>query len=179
MSQRSDQQWQRWGLLRQFKLNMIRVLRLKSSTDTVARGFALGVFIGFTPFLGFHILIAIACAYILRQNKIAAFAGVWITNPVTAPFIYGLEYEVGRMLLGQPSIGFVNFRHDITWDMARQIGAPLFLGSFVLGVAAAIISYALAVRFLPALRQYRVPRWPRHFRRLLPVKKSADRKYDK
>lgn len=175
MSEKTDQQWQRWGLLRQFKLNMIRVLRLKSDPDAVARGVALGVFIGFTPFFGFHILIAIFLAFILRQNKIAAFAGVWITNPITAPFIYGLEYEVGRMLLGLPPIGFVNLRYDMTWAMALQIGAPLFLGALVLGAPVALIIYSLTVRFLPGLRQYRIPRWPRRLRRLLPAADHHDR----
>ncbi len=175
LNQRTDQQWQRWGLLRQFKLTMIRLLRLKSTPDAVARGVALGVFVGFTPFFGFHILIAVVLAFLFRQNKIAAFAGVWITNPLSAPFIYGLEYEVGRMLLGMPHIGFVNFRHNITWEMARQIGTPLFLGSLVLGVPIALISYALTVRLLPGLRQYRIPRWPRRLRRLLPVRGHHDR----
>lgn len=172
MSEQYDNQWRRWGLLRQFKLNLIRLVRLKSTPDAIARGVALGIFIGFTPFFGFHILIAVALAFLLRQNKIAAFAGVWITNPLTAPFIYGLEYEVGRMLLGQPVFGFANFRHGMGWEMAMQIGTPLFLGSLVLGVPAALISYALTIRLIPGLRQYRIQRWPRKLRHLLPVEKK-------
>ena len=168
MTEPSTNRWQRFGFFRQFKLNLIRLARIKSSPDAIARGMALGVFIGFTPFFGFHILIAVFFAFILRQNKIAAFVGVWVTNPLTAPFIYALEYEVGRMLLGKPAIGAAVFNRELTWDIAVQLGLPLGLGSVVLGLPAALISYALTLRLIPWLRQHRIPRWPKRLRSLLP-----------
>jgi len=164
----SVNRWQRFGFFRQFKLHLIRLARIKSSPDAVARGMSLGVFIGFTPFFGFHILIALFFAFILRQNKIATFVGVWVTNPVTAPFIYALEYEIGRMLLGKPPIGTLVFTRELTWDIAVQLGLPLGLGSVVLGLPVALISYALTLRLIPWLRQYRIPRWPKRLRKLLP-----------
>lgn len=168
MTDPSENRWQRFGFLRQFKLNMIRLARIKSTPDSVARGLALGVFVGFTPFFGFHILIALFLAFILRQNKIAAFVGVWVTNPLSAPFIYALQYEVGRMLLGKPTLGVAVISGDLTWSTAQQLGLPLLLGSVVLGVPAALISYALTLRMIPWLRQYRIPRWPRRLRKMLP-----------
>ncbi len=168
MNDPSDNRWQRFGFFRQFKLHLIRLARIKSSPDAVARGMSLGVFIGFTPFFGFHILIALLFAFILRQNKIATFVGVWVTNPVTAPFIYALEYETGRMLLGMPPIGMAVFSRELTWNTAVQLGLPLGLGSVVLGLPLAMISYALTLRFIPWLRQYRIPRWPKPLRKLLP-----------
>ncbi|MBW6509572.1 MAG: DUF2062 domain-containing protein [Desulfuromonadales bacterium] len=168
MTERSDNRWQRFGFFRRFKLNLIRLARIKSSPDAVARGMALGVFIGFTPFFGFHILIALFFAFLLQQNKIATFVGVWITNPLTAPFIYALEYEIGRMLLGKPAIGVAAFTRELTWDTALQLGLPLGLGSIVLGLPVALISYALTLRLMPWLRQYRIPRWPKRLRKLLP-----------
>lgn len=176
LSDHNENRWQRFGLLRQFKLNVIRLARIKSSPDAIARGMALGIFIGFTPFFGFHILIAVACAFVLRQNKIAAFVGVWITNPVTAPFIYALEYEIGRMLLGKPGLGHKVFHSPLSWDTAMQLGLPLALGSVVLGIPFALISYALTLRLVPALRHYRIPRWPKPLRRLLPTKSEDDQK---
>ncbi len=168
MADPSINRWQRFGFFRQFKLNLIRLARLKSTPDAIARGMALGVFIGFTPFFGFHILIALSLAFVLRQNKIAAFVGVWVTNPVTAPFIYALEYEIGRMLLGKPVIGIAIFNRELNWDTAVQLGSPLVLGSIVLGLPVALISYALTLRLIPWLRQYRIPRWPKRLRKLLP-----------
>lgn len=166
--------WHRFGFFRQFKLNLIRLARIKSSPDAIARGVALGIFIGFTPFFGFHILIALFFAFILRQNKIAAFAGVWITNPLTAPFIYALEYEIGRMLLGMEPVGTAVFSRELTWDIAVHLGLPLMLGSVILGLPLALISYALSLRLLPVLRQYRIPRWPKRLRKLLPRDEKDD-----
>ncbi len=153
--------WRRWGFFRQFKLNMIRLARIQSEPDAIARGMALGLFIGFTPTFGVQIILALLFAFLLRQNKIATFIGVWVTNPLTAPFIYGLEYEIGRVLLGYPSIGSPDFSADLSWKMGVQVGEPLLLGCLVLGIPAAIIGYSLTVRFIPSLRQWKIPRWPR------------------
>ncbi len=160
--------WRRWGFFRQFKLNVIRLARIQSEPDAIGRGMALGLFIGFTPTFGIQILLAILFAFLLRQNKIATFVGVWITNPFTAPFIYGLEYEIGRMLMGMPPIGSAHFNYDFSWEMGMQVGLPLLLGSAVLGIPVAIIGYSLSVRFVPSLRQWKIPRWPR--RRIFPDK---------
>ncbi len=154
--------WRRWGLFRQFKLNVIRLARIQSHTDAVARGLALGVFIGFSPTFGIQLILAIALAMLLRQNKLATFIGVWVTNPLTAPFIYGLEYEVGRLLLRMPPIYSKHFFDlNLGWHMGAKVILPLCLGSLVLGIPAAIISYALGVRFVPVLRTWKIPRWPR------------------
>ncbi|MFK5925559.1 MAG: DUF2062 domain-containing protein [Desulfuromusa sp.] len=160
--------WRRWGFFRQFKLNIIQLARLRSEPDAIGRGMALGLFIGFTPALGFHMLLAIIFAFLLRQNKIAALIGVWISNPFTAPLIYGLEYEVGRMLLGLPPLGINHFGRELSWSLGAQLGVPLLLGSLVLGIPVAIIGYSVTIRLVPSLRHWKIPRWPR--RRNFPGK---------
>ncbi len=154
--------WRRWGFFRQFKLNLIRLIRLRAEPDAVARGMALGLFIGMTPTFGVQMGIALFFAFLLRQNKIAALIGVWNTNPLTAPFIYGLEYEVGRVLLGiARPYNLDAFTYEALTELGWQVLAPLCLGSLVLGIPVAAIGYALTVRFVPVMRQWRIPRWPR------------------
>jgi uncharacterized protein (DUF2062 family) len=154
--------WQRWGLFRQFKLNTIRLARTESHTDAVARGLALGVFIGLTPTFGLQLFIAFALACVLRQNKLATFVGVWVTNPLTAPLIYSIEYEIGRLLLGLPAVYAQNvFDFQLNWYMGARVFVPIILGSLALGIPSAIIAYVLALRFVPVLRRCRIPRWPR------------------
>ncbi len=153
--------WRRWGFSRQFKLNVIRLARLRSDPDEVARGMALGLFIGFSPTFGFQMILALFFAFIFRQNKIAAFVGVWVTNPLTAPLIYGMEYQVGRLLLGLPPLEMANFSCELIRELGAQVGVPLLLGSLVLGIPVAIIGYSLTVRLVPSLRQWKIPRWPR------------------
>ncbi|MCK4501433.1 MAG: DUF2062 domain-containing protein [Desulfuromonadales bacterium] len=150
--------WRRWGFFRQFKLNLIRLARLQNEPDAVARGMALGLFIGFSPTFGCQMLLALFFAFLFRQNKIAAFVGVWVTNPLTAPLIYGLEYQVGRLLLGLPPLDTANFSYR---SLGTIVGAPLLVGSLALGIPVAIIGYSITVRMVPSLRHWKIPRWPR------------------
>lgn len=154
--------WRRWGFFRQFKLNLIRLVRIQATPDTIARGMALGLFVGMTPTFGIQMFLVLIFALLLRQDKIAALIGVWITNPLTAPLIYGLEYEIGRVLMGLPRPYMtVEFSNAALQGLGWQVVAPLCLGSLVLGIPVALIGFSLTVRFIPSLRQWRIPRWPR------------------
>jgi len=154
--------WRRWGLMRQAKLNLLRFIRLSGTPDEVAKGFALGIFIGMTPTFGFQMALAIFFAFLLRENKLAAVLGVWITNPVTAPFIYAAEYEFGRRLLQLEPLTFkIDFTFDALMALSWEILVPLLVGSLVFGLLSTAISYAVVLRMIPSLKTLRVPRWPR------------------
>ena len=78
----------------------IRFIRIRGTPREIALGFALGLFIGFTPSMGFQIAVGVFIAALLKWNKIAAAIGVQVTNPLTAPFVYSLTYFVGARILG-------------------------------------------------------------------------------
>ncbi len=80
-------------------------------------GFALGLFIGMTPAIGFHILIAIFFAGLFKWNKISAALAVWITNPITAPFIYSVTYLLGARMMGL----------NKTQALSNAVSSPTFL----------------------------------------------------
>ncbi|MCD6527742.1 MAG: DUF2062 domain-containing protein [Desulfuromonas sp.] len=159
--------WRRWGLIRQLKLGLLRLLRLRGMPDEIAKGFALGIFIGMTPTLGFQMLIAVFFAILLKENKLAAALGVWISNPITAPFIYAAEYETGRFMLDMQHI---HLPEQLSVDTISQFGCdlmvPMWVGSVVHGLLLGAICYALVLRLLPSLKAWRVPRWPRPFKRV-------------
>jgi len=154
--------WRSWGFFRQAKLNLIRLLRLHNAPDEIARGLALGIFIGMTPTMSFQMPLAFVIALLLNESKIAAMVGVWITNPLTAPFIYAMEYETGRLLLGRPH---PLLPLELTWQGLLHLGwdfaLPLLLGSAVFAVLCAAVTYPLALRFVPMMQRWRIPRWPR------------------
>ncbi len=154
--------WRSWSFFRQFKLNLIRLLRLQDSPERIARGMALGLFIGMTPTFGFQMALAFFAAMLLTENKLAALIGVWVTNPITAPFIYGLEYETGRILLGLPRLGIpMEYNFHYLKAFGWQLIFPLSLGSLIFGISSAIIGYSVTLRCVPILRLWRIPRWPR------------------
>ena len=154
--------WRSWGVIRGVKLQFLRFARLSGSPDDIAKGMALGIFIGMTPTFGFQMAIAIFCAWLLRENKLAAAVGVWITNPLTAPFIYALEYETGRVLLSMERLhlpGTLSFAalRSLGW----QVVVPLCFGSLLYALVSGALAYSLTLRMIPLLRNWRIPRWPR------------------
>jgi uncharacterized protein len=154
--------WKRWSFIRQFKLNVVRFLRLRGTPDEIAKGFALGIFIGLTPTFGFQMIIAVFFAILLRENKLAAALGVWITNPITAPFIYALEYETGRLLLGLPRVKFPSeLSFSALGSMSWEFLLPLCAGSLLYGIILTPITYAVSLRLIPLLKTLRLRRWPR------------------
>ncbi len=78
----------------------VRFLKIRGEPREIALGFALGLFVGMTPTMGFQIVIAVFLATLLKWNKISAALAVWITNPLTAPLIYGVTYLLGAKILG-------------------------------------------------------------------------------
>lgn len=76
------------------KLNSI-----KGSKKSVSKGFATGVAMSFTPFVGFHILLSLIVAKITKQNSIAATLGTIAGNPWTFPFIWYLVLHTGNFIL--------------------------------------------------------------------------------
>jgi uncharacterized protein (DUF2062 family) len=155
--------WRYWPVIRQGKLNVIRFLRLRGTPEEVAKGVALGIFIGMTPTFGFQMVIALFFAWILKENKIAALIGVWVTNPITAPFIYAGQYETGRILLGMDRSSFpTEFTFEAFKNMGHDILVPLCLGSLLHALLWSVIAYALILRFIPSLRVAKLKRWPRN-----------------
>ncbi len=161
--------WRRWGLVRQFKLMVVRFARLRGAPDEIAKGFALGIFIGMTPTFGLQMLLAALFALLLRENKLAAVLGVWISNPLTAPFIYALEYESGRLLLGMPHAHLPGeFSLAALGSLGWEVLIPLTVGSLVYGVISAFLAYALTLRLIPSVKTWRIPRWPRPLKKRCP-----------
>ena len=126
-----------------------RFVKIRGRPREIALGFALGIFIGMTPTMGIQMPIAIFFAAMLKWGKISAAFGVWITNPLTSPFIYGLTYIVGAKLLGLRAT--LNLPDDLTWSIVKEIlkNAPaifgaLTVGGIIIGLPLAIISYYLS-----------------------------------
>ncbi len=158
--------WRRWGLIRQAKLMLLQLLRLRAQPDEIAKGFALGIFVGMTPTFGGQMLIAVFFAMLLRENKIAAAIGVWISNPITAPFIYAAEYETGRFLLGMEHVNFhVTLGSETITKFGYDLLVPMCIGSVVYGVLLGAISYAVVLRMVPSMKTLRITRWPRPFQK--------------
>jgi uncharacterized protein len=114
----------------------------KPARRPVAGGLALGLFIGCTPTMGAQFILAAAAAYFLRVNIPLALAGTLITNPVSAPVVYALEYRLGVWIAGTPKPAELQEYSGMLYSFARY-AKPLWIGSICTGGALAAISYSL------------------------------------
>ncbi len=116
------------------------LISLKTKPKDIARGVAIGIFIGFLPIWGLlQFFVALFFIGILRVNKIAIIIGTFITNPLTIPFIYAFCFKVGKWLLKSEVPAFT--LKTLTATNIIAIAKPLLVGSIVVGLAAAILSY--------------------------------------
>ena len=136
-------------LLSILKKTYERFLKIRGHPREIGLGFALGIFVGMTPSLGFQTAIVIFFAALLKWNKISSIMGVWITNPLTAPFIYGVNYVVGAKLLGIKKVYGYTEELGLTTIAKMMQKAPdilwsLILGGVILGLPLAVAGYYFA-----------------------------------
>jgi uncharacterized protein (DUF2062 family) len=154
-----------------------RFLRIRGTPRQVSLGLALGIFIGMSPFMGFHTVIALMIASLVKWSKIAAGVGVFITNPFTAPLIYPLTYRLGVAVTGlsDPSLLRKLFESggivELLKDSPMMI-VDLIVGGVVLGLPLAAVAYLAAFHIVTRARARMRRRKARRMRRLsaLPSK---------
>ncbi len=145
-----------------------RLVTLKSSSRKIAAGFALGIFLSFTPTFGFQTVLALAAAAMLKVNPISCVLGVYLTNVFTVMPIYAFCYGVGRWVLGVEQVVKVDLEQDgillsilglgrrgLAWIGVQSVGAVL------VGGVSGGIAYFLA---LFGVIRYRTARLNRRIR---------------
>jgi uncharacterized protein (DUF2062 family) len=127
-----------------------RFIQLRGSPEDIAWGMAIGLFMGLTPTVGIQTYMAIFVASLLKRSKISAAIGVWITNPVTIPFFYGLTYYIGAKMLGHPlqHSPVMNFSLEAFRAAGKSVFISLWVGGVLLGLVAAIIGYFLSLHMV-------------------------------
>lgn len=151
-----------WHRLRDVVVHQI--LGLDDTPHRIAWGVFLGFVVGWTPTLGFQILIYVAVATLLRANKVSGIPPVFITNPFTAVPLYYLCWKVGSYAM-HGSVGSGMSREVLKarfavfegqnlpifdlefWRLVGStlvdMGAELWVGSFILGILNGIPAYVL------------------------------------
>lgn len=111
-------------------------LRNGDSPKKKALSIALGIFIGLSPLWGFHTVIVIFLAILLKLNKVIAFAFSNISLPPFIPFVLLMSIRTGDLVLGKNSSFSLEELQD--FNAIQQLESYL-VGSIVLSVSCAII----------------------------------------
>lgn len=144
--------WRCECLTRRYRLFMHKLMHQPGSPSYLASSVALGVLLAFIAPPGLQMLAALLAATVLRCNRLIATSAVWITNPVTMPFIYAGAYIVGALITGSTVLDddrSSNWWSDLTNpDTPLEVLLSLLVGLVVLGAISAIISYLMVHRTL-------------------------------
>jgi uncharacterized protein (DUF2062 family) len=147
-----------------------RLLHIDDTPERTAAAFALGVFFGFSPFLGFHTILGIVFAFLLNYNRVAVLLGVYSNLPwVIAPYYYVTTMFVGAPLTGHRiPPGFRQqvmdlfdlslYDHDFWTELARILQPffwPYTVGSLIGASVLAALSYPIALAFLTSRRRFK------------------------
>lgn len=136
------------GPLRRIREKLHGTLQGDFDRHAVAGGFAVGVFFSFTPLLSLHMLLALLVAVLFRFSKGAAIAGAWVNNPYTMPFVFYGCFRLGEWILGVriPAPSFEEMTVTTLLQAAVPYAAPLFLGTTLVGILAALLAYLVVYR---------------------------------
>ena len=160
-----------------------RFIMIRGEPREVALGFALGVFIGMTPTVGVQTPIAIFIAALFKWSKLSAAIGVWISNPLTVPLIYGVTYITGAKLLSLDPV--FNMPLSPTWSTlkvmlqkAPQAFGAMTVGGALLGIPLAIISYYLSFAAVDRYQKDVKEKLARQKARLADTKEKVKKKIE-
>ena len=141
-------------LRRFFSYYKFKLARLPASSYAISAGFACGSMVSFTPLLGFHFVLAIIFAYLLRANYIAALIGTIVGNPISFPFIWGLIYKVGAFIIDKPEDNLrPNINFEIIINQTYDIFIPMLVGGAVLAIPIWVITYFITYSFVSSFKK--------------------------
>ena len=149
-----------------------QLLHTHDTPQRTAAAYALGVFFGFSPFLGLHTILGLAFAFALGLNRVAVLLGVYSNLPwIIVPY-YTLATWLGAALLSvemPPGVAdeLVASLENWSWRQFRSAAVDLkpllwayTLGSTLGAVALALGAYRVALAMIVSHRKHQRP--PEH-----------------
>jgi len=152
-----------------FKELVRKLLHIEDTSERTALAYAAGIFLGFSPFLGFHTLMGVAVAFLFRLNRVAVLLGVWSNTPWwivpyysistwVGMWVVGIRVDQGGMMemfrLGMEK-GFLGT--NFWTSLVSQSGLLLSftVGSLILAALLSLAAYPLSLRWIKFYRSKR------------------------
>ncbi len=107
---------------------------------SIAKGVFWGLFFGFIP-MPFQMLAVLALTPFMQFNVPIAISMVWLSNPITMPFMYYMEYQTGNFILGRPPLPDIQLTLDWFSEHWDDIIVPLYVGTIPYSVFVSALVY--------------------------------------
>jgi hypothetical protein len=176
------------------RLLVHHVLHVDDTPHRIALAVAIGLFVAWTPTIGFQMGLTVVLAWLLGANKVVGVPLVWISNPLTLAPIYLPNYYLGRWILGgevrPPDFSRVvnatgGWLETVStwWSVTWHVLLPLWVGSLLVGLALAVPAYLATyhgvVIYRRKLYNFHVNRLERkHRRRDAQASKAAKTRFE-
>jgi hypothetical protein len=155
--------------MRHLKGLIKKLLHIEDTPERTALAYAIGIFLGFSPFLGFHTLAGLAIAFLFGLNRVAILLGVWTNTPWWIVPFYMIATWVGMWITGfwidwatlkeifqlGEDRGFMS--SDFWSHIASQWGLLLsfVIGSLILCTLLSLVAYPLSLKWIKFYRSRR------------------------
>jgi uncharacterized protein (DUF2062 family) len=155
--------------MRHLKGLIKKLLHIEDTPERTALAYAIGIFLGFSPFLGFHTLAGLAIAFLFGLNRVAILLGVWTNTPWWIVPFYMIATWVGMWITGfwidwatlkeifqlGEDRGFMS--SDFWSHIVSQWGLLLsfVIGSLILCTLLSFVAYPLSLKWIKFYRSRR------------------------
>ena len=132
----------------------LKLARLPASSYAIASGFACGSMVSFTPFMGFHFVLALLVAFVIRGNLIASMIGTAVGNPFTFPFIWLTIHRIGIPFTNNYEVDKnieLNIENMLSGGL--EVLKPMLIGSAILCIPVWVVSYFIIRTLLTGFKR--------------------------
>ncbi len=160
--------------IRLVKYYYLKFLRLKGDPKSLARGIAIGIFIGITPTIPLHTILILAFCLLFKASKVAGIlASIIVSNPLTFFIQYYLSWLIGTALfpgllswqrvqevmavLSSGDSGFTAFKSSLSAISSLGFDAitVLVAGGILLALPITVLSYYYSLKLFTKLQNKR------------------------
>jgi uncharacterized protein (DUF2062 family) len=143
-----------------FKTLVGRLLHIEDTPERTALAFSIGIFLGFSPFLGFHTLAGLAIAFLFRLNRVAVLLGIWSNTPwwIVPYYTFATWFgmKVTRIGLNGSTLkeifcfgkgqSLLNFEFWIGLMSQKGLLLSFLIGSMILAALLALVAYPFSLK---------------------------------
>lgn len=162
----------------------VKLVKEKGSPEYIAKGWALGIFVGMLIPIGFQLAIAIPLAFAIKVSKFGATVGTFITNHFTVIIIYPVQCWIGSYILGHP-LSFAKVEKELSglfkepsfsslFELGGELITTFFVGGAFLAAIATPITYFVVKRLVVEHRRKAAIRMQRKIQKNKNKNKNKD-----
>ena len=143
----------------------MKAVRDKGTPEYIARGWAIGMFVGFAIPFGLQLAISIPLSFLLKGSKLGSILGTFATNHFTIFIIYPIQCWVGnRILCGNLSLDRIQCMmrdvlrlqdYETLFSMGLEVAASFFVGGLLFAAVSTPVCYYAVRRVVINYRHLR------------------------